>query len=217
MNNIELPRPLQPGEPLEEAVYCAECDVFKQDIIGCKVGTCFGHAVSDCNTPMICSYFKNDTRIISVMVFLNSGISIYHKAIVKDVAKDIDPNLLTSFLQAITNFGQELASEQISQIQFQKMNIVFCRGKYANGAMIIKGKIDNHSKEIFSHFINKLEKAFPDFFEGEFRGLLLPEAEIDKIATESMKEYVKENFYPISQDLIERNSGLKIGDTLSQY
>ena len=211
MNSIQLPRPIQSGEDLEKAVYCAECKVFEQDLIGCKVGTCLGHSISDSNTPMVCSYFKNDTRIISVLVFLPNGISIYHKAIVKDLAKDIDPNLLTSFLQAISSFGQELASEQISQIQFQKMNIVFCRGKYCNGALIVRGKLDEHSKDMFSHFINKLENAYPDYFEGEFRGLLLPETEIDKIATESMKEYAKENLYPIPRDLIETRFELKYG------
>ena len=210
-----MPRPIPQGESLDNAVYCSECEVLKQDIIGCKVGTCFGHPIPDCSTPMECSYFKSDSRLISVLVFLQNGISIYHKAIVKDVAKDIDPNLLSSFLQAISSFGEELASEQISQIQFQKMNIVFCRGKYANGAMIIKGKLEEHSKEIFSNFINNLENAYPDYFEGEFRGLLLPEAEIDKIASESMREYVKEKFYPISQDLIETKSGLTIGDVPS--
>ena len=107
IHDLSMPRPLLPDEPLENAVYCAECEIFDQEVIGSKFGNCMGHSIPDSNIPMMCKYFKEVHSLISVLVFLKSGISIYHKAIVKNVAKEIEPNLLTSFLQAINDFGGE--------------------------------------------------------------------------------------------------------------
>ena len=146
------------------------------------------------------------------MVFLNSGISIYHKAIVKDVANKIDPGLLTSFLQAISQFGQELTKENVSTIEFQKMKIVLCKGVYSSGAMIIKGNIPEEAKKVFSGFIFQVEASYPSYFEGEYSGLCLPEDEVDDIAIEYLKGYVREKkFYPIPDNLIESACKLKCG------
>ena len=216
MESFNPPRPIRRGESLESAVYCADCKLLEQDLIGCKTGTCSGKHIPDTSVPMRCDYFKNDTKLISVFIFLKSGISIYHKAIVKDLRKGLDPDLLSGFLSAINMFGQELTNEQVSLITFQKMNIVFCRGNYSNGALIIKGNIDNLSKDVFSYFINKLESSFPDFFEGEFVGRCLPEEEIDQIAIESLKEFFKEKMHPIPAKLIENLSRRKCGTIISQ-
>lgn len=204
MQEFIPPRLLQPGEPLEDAVYCAECAILKQDIIGNKIGTCLGHFVQDINMPMKCQYHKNDLRLISVLIFLKSGITVYHKAIIKDLTKEIDPNLLTSFLQAINSFGEELTNEQVSLIKFQKMNIVLCKGKYSNGAMIVKGKIPTDAKVLFSEFLTVLEDSFPNFFKKEFTGKCLPEDEVDKLAAKFLSEYLKEKFHPISSSVINK-------------
>lgn len=210
---MQLPRPFQPHEPLNNAVYCGECKNFKQDIIGSKSGTCFEHPILDSNVPLDCSYYTQDIQVISILVFLKSGISIYHKAIVKDMEKEINPDLVSSFLQAINLFGAELTNEQISSIQFQKMNIVYIRGKNSNGAMIVKGKIKEKYKDMFVFFLDKLEETYPAYFMGEFSGSLLPEAEIDKIAFSSMREYIQRDLYSICPATIEKNSCLKCGKT----
>ncbi len=197
-------RPLLPGDPSDDAVYCAECEFFEQDIIGGKIGTCFGHLIKESNVPTRCQFYKNNLRLISVFVFLKSGISVYHKAIVKDLTKEIDPGLLTSFLQAINSFGEELINEQISLIKFQKMNIVFCRGKYSNGALIIKGKFKEEVKEVFSYFLEKLEDSFPTYFKSNYVGICLPEEEADNITIEFLKDYVKEKLFPISSSVLEK-------------
>jgi hypothetical protein len=209
-----MPRPLLPNEPLEDAVYCAECEIFEQEIIGDKIGSCMGHLIQDSSTPMVCQYNKNGLRLMSVFVFLKSGISVYHKAVVKNLTKEMDPGLISSFLQAINLFGQELADEQISLIKFQKMNIVFCRGNYSNGAMIIKGNLNEESKEVFSLFLQKLEDSFPDYFMSEYNGLCLPEDEVDDIAIEFLKDYARGKYYPISPSFIENSCQLKCGKSM---
>ncbi len=207
------PRPLLPGEPLNEAVYCAECEHLEQDVIGSKTGICFGHAIQDSHEPLKCHFHKNGIHLISVFVFLKSGISVYHKAIVKDLTKEIDPGLLTSFLQAINSFGQELTNEQMSVIKFQKINIVFCRGKYSNGAMLIKGSIKEEAKGIFTSFLEKLELSYPSYFINNYTGKCLPEEEVDNIAFELLTDYAREKFYPISSSIIEKRCHLKCGKT----
>ena len=216
MESFKSPKPIASGESLDNAVYCADCKSFEQDLIGCKIGTCFGNQILNSNVPMRCDYFENDTKLISVFIFLKSGISIYHKAIVTDLRKELDPDLLSGFLQAINMFGQELTKEQVSLISFQKMNIVFCRGIYSNGALIIKGNINNLSKDIFSYFIKKLESSFPDFFESEFAGRCPPEEEIDQIAIESLKEFFKEKMHTIPHKLIENLCNFKCGTSICQ-
>ncbi len=211
MKNLTPPKSIKPGSSLEGAVYCANCQNLKLNQIGGKSGTCFGFPIPDSNIPLQCQHYQNDRRIISVFVFLKSGISIYHKAIVKDLKKEVDPDLIASFLQAINMFGEQLANEQISSIQLQKMNIVYVRGKFSNGAMIIKGNIDEISKEGFSYFISKLESSYPDFFDGGFAGQCLPEEEVDQIATESLKEFVREKLYPIPPKLVEKACHFKCG------
>lgn len=205
------PRPLLPGEPLDDAVYCAECEILSQNIIGSQQGDCMGIPIPDVNTPMRCPFFKKDVKIVSVFVFLKSGISVYHKAIVKDLAKQIEPSLLTSFLQAISIFGEELVSEQISSISFQKMNIVLSSSKFSNGAMIIKGEIDDNAKNCFSDFLSTLEKSFPEYYDGTLEGRCLPETEVDQVATEHMKEYIRQKFYSIDPSIVQHGCGLKCG------
>ncbi len=213
INDFIPPRPLLPGEPSSEAVYCAECEYLEQDVIGSKNGSCFGHSIQDSHAPIKCHFHKNGLHLISVFVFLKSGISVYHKAIVKDLTKDIDPSLLTSFLQAINSFGEELTNEQMSVIKFQKMNIVFCRGKYSNGAMLIKGKFKEEAKEVFSCFLERLEVSYPSFFINNYAGKCLPEEEVDNIAIELLKDYAREKFYPISSSIIEKSCHLICGKT----
>ena len=142
---------------------------------------------------------------------MKSGISIYHKAIVKNVAKEIEPNLLTSFLQAINDFGGELVGESITSIEFQKMNIFFSKGKYTNGVMIIKGKISEESKTCFSEFMQNVESSFPTYFEGQYKGRCLPEEEVDQIAFETMEKYAKRKLYPIDPSIIENTCSLRCG------
>ena len=211
MQEFIPPRTLLPHEPIEKAVYCAECELFNQKIIGCKEGKCLEHPITDSTMPLVCNYYKNAHKIVSILVFLKSGISVYNKAIVEDLESEIDPSLLSSFLQAISSFGQELTNEQVSLIEFQKMNIVFCRGKYSSGAMIVRGKIDDHSKECFSYFINKLENSYPQFFAAEYPQPSIPEKEIDKIAVKALKEYAMKRSYPINAEIIENICTLGCG------
>lgn len=213
MAKIRKPGTLEPSESPEKAVYCVNCKNFEQDIIGNKVGSCFGHAISDSNCPLECPYYENEVRIISVLIFLQSGISVYHKAIVRDVSKNLDPQLLSSFLQAINMFGEELAQEQVSQIQFQKMNILICKGNLAYGALIVKGDIDETSKGMFSHFLSKVEQRFPSYFKKEFKGNYLPEKEVDDIAIRSLRKYFSNKMYKISPEIIESRSNLKCAES----
>jgi len=201
-----MPRPLLPNEPIEEGVFCGECDIFKQDLIGDKCGNCMGHPVQDSATPMKCMYYKNAHSIVSILVFLKgSGLSIYNRAIVEDFEKQIDPGLITSFLQAISSFGMELTNEQVSLIQFQKMKIVFCRGKYVNGALILRGEFDDAAQNVFSGFINKVEKAYPDYLNGKLVGKCLPESEVDGMCFESLREYARGNFYPVKDEIVAKS------------
>ena len=62
-----MPRPLLPNEPTEEAVYCAECEIFDQEVIGSKLGNCMGHTIPDSGTPMKCKYFKGFKRYLFVL------------------------------------------------------------------------------------------------------------------------------------------------------
>lgn len=220
MNSIQElipPRPFIPANSIAMPVYCSECEHFKQDIIGSKTGTCMNHSISDSNIPLDCKYHSNAHSIVSIFIFLKSGVSIYHKAIIKDFTKEIDPTLLTGFLQAVNIFGQELTNEEMSSIQFQKMNILFGRSKNINGALIIKGKIGDQAKEMFSLFLNKVEESFPSYFEGEFHGRYLPESEVDVIGFESMREYTKESLYPISSTLLKRKCKLISGSISHRF
>jgi len=198
-----------PGEPLDQAVYCASCEYLEQEVIGSKTGTCFGHEVFDSTMPMVCQHFLNDIKVLSVLVFLNSGISVYNKAIVQDVSTQMDPQMLSSFLEAINMFGKELTKEDISQIQFKKKNIVICRGNQAYGALLVKGEVDDDAKQMFSDFVLKVEEHFPDYFGGDFNGVCLPEDEVDKIAFSSMREYIAKKLYKISPEFIENHCNLK--------
>ncbi len=211
IQDFVMARPLLPDEPLKDAVYCAECEVFQQEIIGSKIGDCMGHEIPDSSTPMMCKYFKDAQSIVSVLVFLKSGISIYHKAIVKDAAKEIEPNLLTSFLQAINDFGGELIGESITSIEFQKMNIFFSKGKYTNGAMILKGKISEDVKSCFTEFMQNVEGSFLDYFNGPYTGRCLPEEDVDQIAFKTMKQFAHKKLYTITPSVIEKSCNLKCG------
>ena len=181
----------------------------KQEVIGCRTGTCFGNDVPDTTMPMVCQYFLNDVKVLSVFVYLNNGISIYNKAIFQDISTQMDPQMISSFLEAISMFGKELTKEDISQIQFQKMNILICRGNQAYGALLVKGNVDDEAKEIFSDFVLKVEGQFPDYFTKDFNGICLPEDEVDKIAFSSMREYIVKKLYKISPELIENHCNLK--------
>jgi hypothetical protein len=196
-------RPLAPEESQKEAVYCIECDILKQDQIGSKCGTCEGHQVFNSLTPMKCHYYKNAHSIISILVFLKgSGLPIYNKAIVKDLTKEIDPGLLSSYLEALSAFGMELTNESVSQIQFQKMKIIFSRGENINGALILKGESNEEIKNIFSHFIQKIEESFPNYISGNSVGMVLPERQVDKLGYKSLQKYVKKRFYPVSNGFV---------------
>jgi len=209
-----MPRPLLPDEPIEQAVYCAECKIYKQNKIGDTCGSCGGKGEFNSITPMKCLYYKNAHRIVSILVFLKgSGLSIYNRAIVEDFEKQIDPGLVTSFLQAISSFGKELTNEQISMIQFQKVKIVFCRGKHVNGALIIRGEFDDRSNQVFSNFINKVEKTYPEYLNGNLVGKCLPESEIDGMCLESLQEYVTGEMYPVDDKIVEKSCkvGCRLG------
>jgi hypothetical protein len=216
MEDFKPPRPLEPNESLEKAVYCAECAHLQQDIIGKTVGTCFGISLKDTTVPMDCPYFKNDLKVISILIFLKSGISVYHKAIVEDVSSQVDPELLSSFLRAISAFGEELTNEEVSLIKFQQMNIILCKGEYSNGAMIIRGKISENYKESLMFFLKNVENNFHDYFEGEYTGRCLPEDEIDQICQESLREFVKAKLHKIPAHIIENNCNLKCGINTAQ-
>ncbi|NVM03245.1 MAG: hypothetical protein HWN67_12970 [Candidatus Helarchaeota archaeon] len=209
MTEVKKPKPLKPGESLDNAVYCANCEHYKEEIIGSKVGGCYGYSVSDSNMPMDCPYYKNEIRVISAMIFLKSGISIYHRTIVRNMTTQIDPQLLSSFLQAINMFGEELTKEPVSQIQFQKTNIIICKGDFAYGALLVKGDVKEDSKKIFSDFLFNVEKKFPDYFGNDFKGTCLPKEEVDSIALSSMKKYYSDKMYNIPLEIIENSCNLK--------
>ena len=209
MTDLKKPRPLKPGEPLDNAVYCATCKFFEQELIGNKKGSCMGHAVLDSSHPLECPYFHNDLRLISVMIFLNNGISVYHKAIVQDISSEIDPQLLSSFLNAINLFGSQVTKEDLSLIQFQKMNILVCRGQYSYGALLIKGEVDDLCKDAFANFVTKVEDNFTEYFEGAYTGQLLPEDKCDKLAFSSMRKYAIGKLFAISPELMEKTCFFK--------
>ncbi len=215
MEDFKPPKAFEPGESTEKAVYCAECAHLQQDKLGSPVGTCFGIPIEKTTVPLDCPYFKNDLRIVMLLIFLKSGISVYHKSIVNDLVKEVDPELLSSFLQAINAFGEELTNEQISLIKFQKMNIIFCRGTYSNGAIILRGKMEIDYKEGFLFFLKSVEKQFKDYFEGEYTGRCLPEDEIDQIAKESLTEFIRQKFHPISREILENECDLQCGTVLN--
>jgi hypothetical protein len=209
-----LPRKLLLGESLNQAVYCADCENLQQEIIGSKYGTCMEHPILDSTIPMECSYYKNAQNIVSFFIFLKSGISIYNKAITKDFTNEIDPTLLTSFLSAINSFGEEIAKEQISLIQFQRMNIIYCRGRYSNGALIIKGKLKDNFNEILSSLLIRVEESFPFYFEGEFNGRILPAKDVDLIMLDFLTEYNTSKLFPICPHLLEENCNIKTGTSV---
>ena len=84
------PHPLGPDDPPDSGVYCAQCVHFKQHVLGNKTGTCFGKEILDGTIPYACPHYMNDLQIISVLVFLQNGISIYNRAIVPNAGKQID-------------------------------------------------------------------------------------------------------------------------------
>ncbi len=71
---------------------------------------------------------------------------------------------------------------------------------------MIKGKVKEEAKKVFSYFLQNLEDSFKDYFCGEFNGRVLPENEVDRIAFKSMKVYAKEHFYSISPSLFKKSS-----------
>lgn len=209
MTKFKKPHPIPIGESMDQAVYCANCKNLKQDVIGSKTGCCMEHAIADATCPMKCSYFQNDIRIISVLVYLSNGITIYNKAIVQDISNQIDPDLLSSFLDAINMFGKNLTREEVSQIQFQKINILISRAEHSYGALLLKGEIDDLCKQNFSNFLLKIEDNFQDYFNGPYMGQCLPENEVDLVAISSLKEYLSEKLYNISPEIIEKSCFLK--------
>ncbi len=168
-----------------------------------------GHPILDATCPMECVHYQGDLKIISVLVFLNNGITVYHKAVVNDISSEIDPQLLSSFLDAINMFGKNLTQEEISQIQFQKMNILICRANYSYGAMLLKGEVNDVCKTVFSEFLDKLEGKFPDYFSGEYVGKCLPEEECDALALSSLKKYMTEKLRPIPEKIMEHACSFK--------
>lgn len=213
--DIVMPRPLLPDEPIEEAVFCGECEKYQQDKIGDNCGSCGGMGKFESVTPMKCMYYNNAHSIVSILVFLKgSGLSIYNRAIVEDFEKQIDPGLVSSFLQAIGSFGKELTGEQVSLIQFQKMKIVFCRGKYINGALILKGEFDDAAQNVFSEFISRVENSYPEYLNGNLMGKCLPESEVDGMCFESLREYARGKLYSVDDKIVEKSC--KIGCRLGR-
>lgn len=211
MDNVKPPKRLQPGESLDDAVYCAECANLEQKIIGDAIGKCFGFTIKNTRVPLKCPHFKNDPSVISLLIFLKSGISVYHKAIVKDVTTQVDPELLSSFLRAISAFGEELTKEEVSLIKFQQINIIFCKGQYSNGAILIRGKVKDEYKEYFSLFLKNVETQYKDYFLGEYTGRCLPQVEIDQICYKSLNQFIKQKFHQIPDEIIEKYCGLTCG------
>lgn len=195
-------RPFEPGDPIDKAVYCMSCRHLAQEAIGGKPGACFGHPIQDASNPMMCPYYENHIRVISILLFVKSGISIYHRTMTKD-SNNIDPQMLSSFLQAINMFGEELAKDELTQIQFRKMNIVLYQGDYVNGALLVKGEIDKDAKDLFSDFVIKIESNFPKYFEQGTYNVCLPTEEVDDLAMACMKQYVAKKMYDIPSDVIE--------------
>ena len=214
------PHPLGLDDPPDSGVYCAQCMHFKQHALGNKTGTCFGQEVPDGTIPYACPHYMNHLQIISLLVFLQNGISIYNRAIVPNAGKQIDPQLLSSFLQAINMFGEELTQEQVSQIQFQKMNIYVCRNDKAYGAMLVKGDVNDRLKTVFTSFLKRVEENFPDYFCQDYNGVCLPTEEVDRLGFACIKEYredyeVKE-LHPIPKEVIENGSKLKVAPLLEK-
>ncbi len=219
MNNLK-PRPLEVDDPPDSEVFCAHCLHFKQETLGNKSGTCFGHKIVDGTMPFVCPHYINHLQIISVLVFLQNGITIYNRAIVPNAGKDIDPDMLSSFLQAISIFGKELTQEHISQIQFQKMNIFICRHDKAYGAMLVKGNVDETLKTVFTNFLKRIEETFPDYFCQEYNGSCLPSEEVDRLGFICIKEYIEDydvkKLHPIPKQVIEKNSILKVAPIIEK-
>ena len=214
MNEFLNIRPLGPNDCMDSAVFCATCVNFKQDIIGGKCGTCFGHEIKDGNIPMQCPHFGNHLQVLSVLVFLKSGISIYDRAIVPDAKNQMDPQMLSSFLQAINMFGEELTQEQVSQIQFQKMNIFVCRNVKAYGAMLVKGEVQDALKKVFTDFLKRIEEKFPEYFLHDYSGACLPTEEVDRLGFTCIKEYMDDYpavpFHPMPKQVVESEGNLKV-------
>ncbi|MDD1778992.1 MAG: hypothetical protein LUQ65_12575 [Candidatus Helarchaeota archaeon] len=208
---FKKPHPIPLGKSADQAIYCANCKNFEQDIIGSKIGCCMEHTITDATCPMKCPAFQNEIRIISVLIYLSNGITIYNKAVVQDLSTQIDPDLLSSFLDAINMFGKDITQEEVSQIQFQKINILISRAQYSYGALLLKGKIDDLSKQNFSNFLLKIEDNFQDYFKGPYIGQSLPENEVDLIAFSSLKAYLSEKLYNISPEIIKKSCFLKKG------
>ncbi|MFX1294097.1 MAG: hypothetical protein ACFFD2_04465 [Promethearchaeota archaeon] len=209
MTELKKFKLLQSGDVMDHAVYCANCKNFDQELIGSKKGLCMGHEILDSSHPKECSNFQNDLRLISVLVFLNNGICVYHKAIVRDISEEIDPQLLSSFLSAIDMFGKDLTKEDISQIQFQKMNIVICRAEYSYGALLIKGEFDENHKKIFTKFLSMLEVEFQNYFKGQYSGRSLPEKEVDSVCLSFMKGVITKKLYTIQPETLKKRCFLK--------
>jgi len=106
-------------------------------------------------------------------------------------------------------FGKDLTQEEVSQIQFQKINILINRAKYSYGALLLKGEIDDLCKQNFSNFLLKIEDNFQDYFKGPYVGQCLPENEVDLIAISSLKEYLSEKLYNISPEIMKKSCLLK--------
>jgi hypothetical protein len=211
VTKFKKPHPIPTGESTDQAVYCASCKNFEQDIIGSKIGCCMEHTVPDATWPMECPTFQNEIRILSVLIYLSNGITIYNKAVVQDISTQIDPDLLSSFLDAINMFGKNLTQEEISQIQFQKINILISRAKHSYGALLLKGEIDDLCKQNFSKFLLNIEDCFQDFFKGPYVGQCLPEDEVDLIALSSLKDYLSAKLYNISPEIMKKSCFPKNG------
>ncbi len=209
LTELRKPRIWDPSEPLDKATYCSQCKFFEPDLLGHKEGNCFGIRIEDSTNPMLCPFFHNDIKILAVLLYLENGISVYHKAVIEDMETQMDPQLISSFLRAINTFGKELTREQLTQLQFQQMTIFVCRGKYIYGALLVKGNVDEDCKDTFKDFVTSIEREFSDYFEGVYTGICLPEEEVDIIAMASMQDYLAKKYYDVPPDLIQNCHKLK--------
>ena len=155
-----------------------------------------------------------------LVIYKNTGTCVFFKSYGME---EIDPQLISGFLSAVSSFGKEMDSQEaLNEIQYGDKMLLLADGQYIRVALVLDKQASTILRQHLKEFIETFEKIYSselpkwkgqidlfkdtgDFVDGMFHtSIILPhEIKYDLAKVKSLKNPSSREVLKVAQSLVE--------------
>ena len=95
-----------------------------------------------------------------LVIYKESGVAIFFKSM---GTNNIDPDLISGFISAVSSFGEKIELEQsLKEMKYGDKTVLLSEGEYIRAAIVLNKKGSDHLRKKIITFVEKFEERYAD-------------------------------------------------------